>query len=70
MPERITGQYRENLRALVARMAGAGVSDPRIAARLEITVSQVRGLRRESGTHPGEQRWLPSHHPAKETPNA
>lgn len=62
MASPITSQYRENLIALVASMAGAGSSDPSIAARLEISVSQVRELRRESGADPGEQRWLPAHH--------
>jgi hypothetical protein len=57
----ITGIYRENLVDLISQMAFAGQDDPTIASRLEITASQVRGLRKEYEIPAGERRWLPSH---------
>lgn len=49
--------------AIVARFAMTGRDDPTIAARLEITVSEVRALRREYDIPPGETRWLSHRNP-------
>jgi DNA-binding transcriptional regulator YiaG len=57
------GPYRDNLADLIAQMAHAGQNDPRIAARLEITPQQVRGIRKEYGIPAGERRWLPRRPP-------
>lgn len=51
---------------LIARLANMRRDDPTIAARLGITVSQVRALRKEYGIKPGETRWTPRHQPGGE----
>jgi predicted transcriptional regulator len=54
----ITGPSRDATAQIIARFANAGIDDPRIAARLGITVAQVRGIRRRYRIEAGEQRWL------------
>lgn len=44
---------------LVERLATAGRDDPTIAARLDISVSRVRALRKAFDIPAGERRWLP-----------
>lgn len=53
----ITGPSRFNIAELVGSVARGGGDDPSIAARLGITVWQVRGIRRDFGIEAGEQRW-------------
>ncbi|MER7126678.1 hypothetical protein [Micrococcus luteus] len=65
MAERISGIYEENLRQMIGRFALTGRDDPTIAARLGITVGQVRRIRKKYNIAPGEQRWLPADRPAK-----
>jgi hypothetical protein len=67
MPDRITGPSRAATAEIIARFAATGRDDPTIAARLGITAGQVRGLRKEFGIPPGETRWRPRHHAARET---
>lgn len=50
-------QTRFNLSGMIRGLAGIGRDDPTIAVRLGITVSQVRGIRRDYGIEAGEQRW-------------
>lgn len=57
MAERMNEQTRFNVGQLIASLARAGSNDPDIAARLGITVAQVRRIRREDGIEAGEQRW-------------
>lgn len=58
MAERMNEQTRQATAEIIARLANAGRDDPTIAARLGITVSQVRGLRRAFEIPPGETRWI------------
>jgi hypothetical protein len=55
------GPYRDNLADLIETMANAGLNDPIIARRLDITLQQVRGIRRVYDIPAGERRWLPEH---------
>jgi hypothetical protein len=55
--EPMNEQTRFNLSTMIRALAGIGRDDPRIADRLGITVSQVRGIRKEYGIEAGEQRW-------------
>lgn len=57
---RLTGQTRENVAAMVARLARLGRNDPSIATTLGISVAQVRGIRDEYDIPAGERRWLPT----------
>lgn len=52
----LSGPSREATAELVAQLALAGRDDPTIAARVGITVAQVRGLRGEYGIPPGARR--------------
>lgn len=58
MTHRITGPSRQATANIIADLARGGCDDPTIAARLEITVSQVRGIRKEFNIPPGETRWI------------
>lgn len=54
----LTGPTRDNAIELIGRLAGGGVSDPRIADRLGyLTTAEVAALRRENGIDAGEHRW-------------
>jgi hypothetical protein len=70
MPDAITGPSRSATAEIIARFANGGRDDPTIAARLGITVSQVRSLRAEFNIPPGETRWSHGHQRIDETATA
>lgn len=57
MPDQTNDATRFNQGELIRNLAAGGVDDPTIAARLGISVSNVRRIRREDGIQAGEQRW-------------
>lgn len=61
--ERMNETTKFNRIELIARFAKAGTNDPSIAARLGVSVSMVRRLRKEAGISPGETRWLSHRNP-------
>ena len=50
----LTGPSRDAVADQVAYLASAGLDDPTIGLTLEVTPSQVRGLRREHRIPPGK----------------
>lgn len=62
MTDQIRGPSRQATAEIIARFANTGRDDLTIAARLGITVAQVRGLREEFDIPPGETRWFRTHH--------
>lgn len=62
MATRLNEQTRFNVAEMIRRLAGIGRNDPSIAIKLGITVSQVRGIRRQFGIEAGEQRWTGGRH--------
>lgn len=63
MAERMNETTKVNTIELIWRLARAGNDDPSIAARLGISTSTVRRLRKEADIPPGETRWLSNRNP-------
>lgn len=49
----------DNVIQLIRVLARGRASDPAIAARLGLTVAQVRRARKDNDIPAGERRWLP-----------
>jgi hypothetical protein len=54
----MTAAVNDNVIELVGQLARGGCSDPAIAERMGLTVSQVRRVRKDNDIPAGEQRWL------------